>query len=228
MKKRFFVGLIFTLLILITFAGCATKCPDNWGSGLPLPPPPPDEENWVPLTITVLRQVLNNNNNDLDGTLRAMHFRISHKIELERQYTDLELRQLGGAVYRDITDHRNPISFAQDQYGVGLAGRSVGSGWQERFFLSVGFNKEDQRLQLQFSNIGDHRDELIYLDYTPIENKSVMGKGTLYYGPDDDRHLYTVKYDGNSTPYLKIDLRESRSERVDPRPVPGLRFEDLQ
>ena len=232
MKRRFFPILIFAVSILAAFAACKT-CPDPGAhekSGVRDFIPDtlkPIEENWVPLTITLLRQILNNNNNDWDGTLKQMQFRISDEINLERIFTDTEIKLLEGTAYKDIYELKIPIPVHRNQYGMGQGVRSVGSGWQERFFLSVGFDKRDVSLQLQFSSIGDHRDELIYLDYTPNENKNVMGKGTLYYGPDDDRHLYTVKYDGNRTPYLLIDLRENRDVKTDPRPVPGLRLGDL-
>ena len=204
MKKRFFVGLIFTLLILFAYAGCATKCPDNGGNGLPPPPPPPPPEgNWVPLTITVLRQVLNNNNNDWDGTLRAMHFRISVGITLDRIFTESEMNLLGGAIHSRIVTQEKPLILDSNSIGEGLGGHP---GNSQKFFLSVGFDNRDQRIPLQFSNVGDHRDEFFYLDYA--EDKSVIGKGTIDYGLDDDRHQYIVKYDGNRTPYLLVDLRE--------------------
>ena len=59
MTKRFFSGLIFSMLILMAYAGC-TICPDplvhvsnGSGNGGSLTAPYQHiEENWVPLTIT--------------------------------------------------------------------------------------------------------------------------------------------------------------------------------
>ena len=226
MKRKVILRVVFFLFVSVAFFGCATAAPPPLMQSVAFVSGDAEVENWVPLTATLLRQILNNNDNDWGKTLREMQLRIADEVTLERPVADSETRPQEGTVYRNINEQQIRIIVDRLQDGMGLAGLNEGRGWDERFFLSVGFDRKNQNARLQFSNMGDHRDELIYLDYIPFESKIGAEKGFTLYGTDEK--LYTVKYSGDKTPFLLINLKEIPNITVDASRVPGLRWEDLQ
>jgi len=191
MKGRIISGFVFVVLSLAVFAGCGPK---------PIQEPPPSDLR--PLTVSILRQIISKYNNEWEKPpLDQLKFWLSDEIVLERSFVDSDLEVRESKVYLYSLNQREPKGILRDDHGIVL--NCVANGG--RYFLSVNFDNKDRDLQLIFSNMEDRRDEFIYLDYVPMDSKNGDEKGTLYYGPGNQ---YTLKFGGDRTPYLLINLQE--------------------
>ena len=219
MKGRILFGII-AMSILVSLGGCGPTLP---------PAPIPSGDNWIPLTVPLLRSILNRNNGDWEEALKELDIRLSVGIFLERPFTESDIYVSEGAVHYTYVDRPNTLTIYpypdEKGYGMGKYGRSDDSG---KYFLYVCFDEENLDLTLSFSNFGDHRDEKIYLDYYPIENRRGDEKGRVTYGTVGPSGpvgpSYNLSFSGNSTPYLLINFKVRSDQTRDERILYGPRY----
>ena len=223
MNRRFLSGSILALLILLAFAACKTKqvISDpvrNEPDFIELP----QRQDLRSLTVPILEQIIKESNGNTEAALSKMQLYLSEGITLERRNSQLSLNldKDGGVNFLTVSTPET-INLNSALMGVGRSINPSGA----KITLHVLFQKDDENKLLSFSNIGDHRDQFFYLDYSLVSSGFGSQKGEIPYGSGDP---FSLSFNGDRTPHLLISVSEEFVPSPTVRNETGLSVQEYQ
>jgi len=217
MKLRRLAGVFFGMFVLL-FSSCGTPPPPPPPVVAPPPPPPPPPlppiiETRMPLTVSLTNRL--SSPERMAADIERFQLHIFGRVTLEREHTrSMDNVERGRATI--VTEHIREIVIIHDQTpGQAIWVETIGG--EIRIFVSF----DDGDDFLVFSSRADNPDGFFDLRYDSGDMGSLSGdeRGWLEFGG----HNYRVRYIGDRTPHLLIQLSQEDRDRLNERTLRGRR-----
>jgi hypothetical protein len=145
--------------------------------------------------------------------MKGIQFYIFGRLALEREETQLSGRiESGGNLIFEDVHNKEQIVFSNQTPGICVAMSSDGS----QTTLELCFDDDEQLYRLIFKKDHSNSDEYFYLVHD-LKTRNSDEKGSLVYGGKE----YGVKYSGEKSPFLLINLEQKDIEQPYTRTAPG-------